>query len=32
LPRLVYLAKCLIKKQTPNYDEFLKEKEKWLQS
>ena len=26
LPRLVYLVKCLIKKQTPNYDEFLKEK------
>lgn len=26
LPRLVYLANCLIKRKTPNYDEFLKEK------
>lgn len=26
LPRLVYLANCLLKRKTPNYDEFLKEK------
>lgn len=27
LPRLVYLSKCLKTRKTPNYDEFLKEKE-----
>lgn len=29
LPRLKYLTKCLKERKTPNYEEFLKENNKW---